>query len=333
MFQRLVNLGPALRLAFLHGGLLIAFASVSAQPPSDVEKPGRWQTIGSKHEVERLDDGTFQIHGSSQGNAGILSASRSLPDTANAVLVEATAVCEARGLVFAAFDAETGECIGYWNNPLAAANETRLTAVLNLSAQPQAVRVFVGSHGQGGKARVGEIEWRFLRSGMKHSSAVYGMRIDSSRSVRQTFRATGDRFGAVSFRIRHARGFGEKPDLVVRLYRWQKDMATTIKSGSLVEFIVPGHQIPGTRQGASEDLDLSATYLDGARELSVPLPAETRLGEKLVLELALYGQAKEGDGFVTFGWLDAYEGGELYENNTTRNRNWDLRLETFDAVD
>jgi hypothetical protein len=99
---------------------------------------------------------------------------------------------------------------------------------LRLSAQPKAVRVFVGSHGQKGKGRVKEIEWQFLRSGVKYSSAVYGMRIDSSRSVRQTFRATGDRFGAASFRIRRARGFGEKPDLVVRLYRWQANMATTI---------------------------------------------------------------------------------------------------------
>jgi len=36
---------------------------------------------------------------------------------------------------------------------------------------------------------------------------------------------------------------------------------------------------------------------------------------------------------MTFGRLEAYDRGELYEYNTTRGRNWDLRLETFDVID
>jgi len=278
-YPALMNPVSAFRISLLPASLLIALVPVSALSQSKTERSDRWLFVGKKDSVERLEDGIFQIHGSSENHAGVMSSSRPAPESANAVLIEATAECDAKSLTFAALDAKTGESIGYWSNPLAARSDTRLAAVLNLSAQPKAIRIFVGSHGQAGKVRVSKIEWRFLRSGMKHSSAVYGMRIDSTRSVRQTFRATVDRIGAVSFRIRQAKGFAERPDLVARLYRWKRNMAATIKSGSLVEFVVPGHQIPGTRQGASNDLDLSATYLDGARELCAPLPAKTRPGE------------------------------------------------------
>ena len=295
--------------------------------------PDGWRLLGTKNEVKRLPHGAIQLLESRRSSAGVLSTKLKTPPRADAIFVEALAVCDARGLKFAAFDAETGECVGYWTNPLAASKETRLTAVLALSTRTKSIRLFVGTHRRGAEVTVRSINWTFLRRGMKHSSAVYGARIDASHSVRQTFKATGDRLGAVTFRVRHVRGFTDSLNLSVRIYRWKKDMATTMQSDPLAEFVVPGSRIPGTRQGNVDEVDLSATYLDGARELTVPLAAATKRGETLVLELAVDDSDEDGVGFITFGWLNGYDGGMLYENNSTRGRDWDLRLETFDVVE
>jgi len=311
--------------------MALLISSAKTCPGDELSEP--WQLIGTHSAVIRMPDGSIQLRGTDRGPTGVLSTKRKTPPAADAILVEASAVCAARSLKFAAFNAETGECVGYWTNPLVVRTETRLTAVLVLSASTESIRVFVGSHGRPAKADVRDIKWTFLRRGMKHSSAVYGARIDAQHSVRQTFRATGGRCGAVTFRIRRAGGFANLPNLSVRLYRWKQDMSTTTQSAPLAESVVPGNQIPGTRQGAVGDVELSATYLDGARELSVPLDADTQRGETLVLELSVEGTDHDGVGFVTFGWIDGYDGGMLFQNNSTHGRDWDLRLETFDVVE
>lgn len=296
------------------------------------EFPATWRVIGTRDEVTRLPNGTVRLVASKRNPAGVLSPRLSTPPRADAILLEAFATCDVRGLKFAAFDAATGECIGYWTNPLAASKETHLTAVLSLSSRPESIRLFVGSHGRKAQATFRGVKWTFLRRGMQHAAAVYGARVDATHAARQTFKATGDHFAAARFRVRRVRGFTDSPDLSVRLYRWTKDMATTIASEPLAEFVVPGRRIPGTRQGGVDDVNLAATYLDGARELTVPLSAATQRGETLVLELSVADRDEEGAGFVTFGWINGYDDGMLYENNSTRGRDWDLRLETFDVV-
>ncbi len=320
------------RLVFSHSLVVFTVLSFHINIGLSNELANRWNLIGTDNDAIRLPNGTIQLLETRKTPAGILSPILKTPSPANAILVEVSAICEAKNLKFAVFDAETGNCIGYWTNPLTAAQETRLTAVLPFSDRAESIRLFVGSHRPGAKATFRNIKFSFLRRGMQHAAAVYGALIDHDHTVRQTLKATGDQFGAVTFRIRRAGGFVESPNLSVRIYRWHKDTATTTQSEPLAEFIVPGKQIPGTRQGGVDEVELAATYLDGAREISVPLQTATQPGETLVLELAVDDPKSDGIGFITFGWLNGYEGGMLYENNSTRGRDWDLRLETFDAV-
>ncbi len=299
-------------------------------PGSSSADDTAWTPMGERDHVAVADANAITLTAIEPTTAGALSPPLNVAPTTEAVLVEADITgADPRAVTFTVHDAVSGTSIGYWTNPLPARNTTRIAAVLPLAATTPSIRVFAGTHGQPSNATIADVVVTALHRTMNHDGAVYGALVSPKHHIRQTFRATGEQLGAIVFRIRQLKGYGDGPDLAVRLYAWRENMATTTKAKPLAETIVSRQQIPGTLQGVTKELDLSATYLGGARELAVPLRAATKPGDTYVVELALAGPGTTEQGFLAFAWLDSYADGELYENNSTRGRRWDLRLEVY----
>ena len=293
-----------------------------------------WVPAGASDKVSILQEGIIRISAPDASKAGVLSGLIQIPSDVDAILVEAyVAKTDARSLTLTVHDGDTGDTLGYWQNPLPIVTETHVAAVLSVSHNTSQIRLFAGTDNQVSTAEIRNIKWKPLRRSMRYKYGIYGALINGEWSKRQTFKATDSQLGAVVFRVRQLKDyFPDGPNLAVRLYKWQDNMAQSISQGPLAETIIPRGQIPGTLEGVTEELDLAATYISGSRELSVPLSAPMVSGETYVLELAVDGKCEPDQGFLSWCWLDGYPDGQLFDNNSTRGNNLDLQLEVYNAV-
>ena len=277
----------------------------------------RAETVGSA-EVDAGAAVSIRLSNADVATAGAVLPALGLPAGANAVLVEADVdAASARSVTFAAIDADAGETIGYWQNPVAVPGPSRLAAALDLARPAGAVRVFAGTQDQASKATISGVTCQPLRLGPAYRSAVYGALVNTEKTPSQTFRATGTHLGAVMFRCRQQRQRTDGPGLRVRLYRWLGDVASTRAGDPIAESAVPRSQIP-------------EYYSHGERDLSLALSAATEPGSMYLLEWAAAGPCAADQGLLLWAGPDTGLEGEHFVNN--RAVGWDVYVQFYDSM-
>lgn len=275
-----------------------------------------------------------QLSTGSNETAGVVFPSIPVPDGADAVWVD----CEvgglaARGLTLAALNGASGETVGYWQNTSPLEGPVRLSAVLPLAAGVETFRLFAGSHRGPCDGRFQVLDRRPVRRGVAVRNMIYGAIIGppEGRTPRQVFAATGRSIAGVQVLIRPADHPKPRPDLRVRLYRWAEDLAATLAGEVLAETVIPWRVIAVEWKSESiADEQIDATYEGGIRRLAVPLAADTEVGARYLLELAAVGPGAEERCYISYGWVDSYPDGWMFDG--TRQTDWDLWLEVYDET-
>lgn len=281
-----------------------------------------WQAAGDPQVVTYEPDGQIALEAADPTTAGVLSSVIDLPDGCNAVMVTAEiADAAAQAVTFAIHDAETGEPIGYWQNPVAIDAPAREAAAMNFTRPAQRVRVFIGTDGQPSTAAVHSVEVVPLWRSDTFDPMLYGHGVNAEKSVAQSFTARGDRFGGLTLRGRFSRPInGTPPDLVAQLYEWKDDAATTRAGQPLARVAVSGRTIPA-----------STRLVD--RDLMLPFDAPVEPGRRYFVEITEAPDAAPPpvDGpvlqYIVVGAPDAIAGGEMFQND--RPTGWDANTNIY----
>jgi len=267
--------------------------------------------------------------------AGIVLPEMALPAGTDALWIRCRVNnLDSRALTLAAVDVATGETVSYWQNASPLQDSVEISAALPLSRPVKSVRLFAGTHRSASNGRFEILNCRAVRTGLKLNDRIYGVRIGppDGRTSRQLFTATGKKIAGARILIRPVEQKEPRPDLQVRLYRWEDSLPETLEGGPLVESVIPWKVIAVEWESESvADNQIDATYEGGMRHLAIPLSAETKPGKQYLLELAAVGPGAAERSYIGYGWVGSYPGGHLFDG--TRETDWDLWLEIYDEVE
>ncbi len=305
--------------------VFIAHTAALAAPPnaSSAGTDQIWHKAGPADAFAIDAHGTIRFTAKTATTAGIVSPAFTIPSGCDAVLVEArVAQADAGAVAFAVHDADGGEAIGYWRNPLPIQEPLDVSVIAPFTRAPAGrLRIFAGTHEHASHAAISNIRWTPVSRNMSYRSVVWGALVDDAHRAAQTFRAKGGALAAVVFRVRDL-NLGVRPEtapgLRVRLYTWKNDLVATRAGKPLAETVVPRHQIPSA---------------DGSRErdLTVALPAPTTPGAMYLVDVTPAGPCSEKDALLLFSGEDAYADGTRYENDRELAHS-DLYLETYESI-
>jgi hypothetical protein len=111
------------------------------------------------------------------------------------------------------------------------------------------------------------------------------------------------------------------------LYEWTGNVPQTVAGTILAETTVPRRLFSG---GAGHGGDeMIATYGGAEVDIAVPLSAPTKPGGVYMVEFAVDGPCNASQGYVSYGWVDGYPGGQLFKNQAAQN--WDMCLRVYHA--
>lgn len=216
-----------------------------------------WEPIGDVAAVTLLEGNTVVLDVEEPATAGAVSSPIRLPSGSDAVMVSVEiAGADARGVTLAVHDAESGDPLGYWQNPVALDQPTIESAVMELTRSVKNVRVFIGTDGRASNATVKHLDTVALRQTGAYETMQYAGAVSPGKTVGQSFTARGKRFAGLTLRTRYTQPNQAPPDLIARLYAWDADPATTRANGAIAELRVPGALIPAGSRSIERDLML-----------------------------------------------------------------------------
>lgn len=282
------------------------------------EVPKGLQPVGAVACVSVERDGSVVLEASARETAGVVSAPMELPEGTDAVMVQAIIEgAAARSVTLSVHESGSGDPLAYWQNPLAMDEPAAVTALLRLTRRAESVRLFVGTHERASSAVIHDLRWFPLRGAASHHSLMYGAGVDRSRTVGQTFTASGRQLAGIQLRTRNPVLTGDvRPDLDVRLYAWQGHPSKTRRTPPLAQTRVPARLIPAGPPGVDADV-------------MVPLAAPTEPGQRYFIELSGANFIDKEQRFLLWCGPDGYPGGDLYRKD--RQYQWDLHMDIYEG--
>jgi len=275
-----------------------------------------FELIGGEGAVVVDDTGGLVFHNDGQDTVGGVSNPFVLVQKTNALLVQMDITnAESHAVTLIVNDAETGEPLGYWKNPLPIAGTRKMAVHLPFAStlkSSSSVRLFIGTHSHASTATVANVVCIPLNRSVAHLSTMYGAIVKNDCTLSQSFIARREQLGGVVLRIRHD-GKGARALLNVRLLEMKDNIGRTRQGDPIVQVQIPAQAIVGS-------------VIDSELDLFVPLKARVKAGKRYLIELS----SDDPDGFLLYSGLDGYSGGEMFINNHANG--WDLRLEIFDEV-
>jgi len=282
------------------------------------EVPKGLQPVGAKGRVSIGKDGSIVLKAGARETAGVVSAPMDIPEGTDAIMVQATiGRAPARSVTLSVHESGPGDPLAYWQNDLAVEKPTAITTLLKLATSAESARLFIGTHERASSATIRDVRWSPLRSSASYHSLMYGAGVDHSRTVGQTFTASGRQLAGIKLRTRNPVLTGDvRPDLDVKLYAWQGHPSKTRRMQPLAQTRVPARLIPAGPPGVDADV-------------MIPLVAPTEPGQRYFIELSGAHFVDQKQRFLLWCGPDGYPGGDLYRKD--RQYKWDLHMDIYEG--